>query len=259
MTTSLVAPPLQPTIWQDATPAAEVKDIIRKPFCPIARVVGKEVLKDGRTCLIVDFPNCDCPAEVWTLPATEVITPVPAITCTPARPAAASHTATAPAIIPAPPVVEENAELPNRGDNGHSRVLPIAKTDNKLAAIFTNRPKQYQQFLIIREELAAIGVKVGTLINSREDIKGWRLDWHGDKAGLYWTVGNGWEVSSLKVKTELTGNWKDFDLIEQLACNGIDLDTDAIEVVKPDNVTPHRLNKNLQSDPQHQRNNEPTI
>lgn len=45
-----------------------------------------------------------------------------------------------------------------------------------------------------------------------------------DKAGLYWTIGNGWEVASLKYDTELTGQWEGFDLEQQLECNGIDLE-----------------------------------
>ena len=53
---------------------------------------------------------------------------------------------------------------------------------------------------------------------------GWRLDWNGDKAGLFWTIGNGWEVASLKYNTELTGQWEGFDLEQQLECNGIDLE-----------------------------------
>lgn len=198
MITSLTAT-IQPIIWPDTTPEAQVNDIIRKPFCPIARVVGKEVLADGRTCLMVDFPGClDHKAEEWVLPAVEV----------------------APT---APPASETDNQLPGCSD-GKGRVQSITKTDKTLATIFKDRPKQYQQFLIIREELTVIGVKIGKLINSRNDVKGWRLDWDGDKAGLFWTVGNGWEISSLKCETELTGNWESFDLIEQLACNGIDLE-----------------------------------
>lgn len=133
----------------------------------------------------------------------------------------------APAIIPAAPTpaaVGEDDAPPNRGDNGRGRVEPIAKTDKALAAIFGERHKQYQQFLIIREALSAIGIKIGKLIKSRSDVKGWRLDWHGDKAGLYWTIGNGWEVASLKYDTELTGQWEGFDLEQHLECNGIDLE-----------------------------------
>lgn len=199
MTTSTA---IKPTIWQDATPEAQVNDIIRRPFTPIARVVGKEVLKDGRTCLVVTFPGCrDHSAEEWVLPA---VVSEPTLT---------------------PVTSESDQQPPGRGD-GRGGVQPIAKPNKTLATIFKNRPKQYQQFLIIREELTAIGIKVGKLINSREDAKGWRLDWDGDKAGLFWTVGDGWEVSSLKCETELTGNWEGFDLMEQLACNGIDLDPD---------------------------------
>lgn len=101
-----------------------------------------------------------------------------------------------------------------------------AKTTN-LDSIFGERIKEKEQFLIIVNELAAIGVKVGKLINSRSDVKGWRLDWDGDKAGLYWTTGNGWEVDSLKPDSELGGQWEGFDLTEQLSMNGIDLDEES--------------------------------
>jgi hypothetical protein len=75
MTTSL-ATRLQPTIWPDATPVAQIGEFIQKPFCPIARVVDKEVLADGRTCLIVAFPGCrDHKAEEWVLPAIEIVAP----------------------------------------------------------------------------------------------------------------------------------------------------------------------------------------
>jgi len=202
MTTSL-AVTIQPTIWQDATPEVQVNDVIRRPFTPIARVVHKEVLEDGRICLVVTFPGCrDQKNEEWVLPAIEVV-PEPA---------------------PTPAAIGTDNEPPNRGDNGRGRTQSIAKTNKAFAAVFADRPKQYQQFLIIREELTAISVKVGRLINSREDAKGWRLDWDGDKAGLYWTVGNGWKIGSRKYETELTGNWEGFDLIEHLACNGIDLE-----------------------------------
>jgi hypothetical protein len=122
-------------IWEDATAEAQTGDIIRKPFCPIARVVGKEVLKDGRTCLIVTFPGChDRHIEEWVLPATEVIAPVPARTPStpapaPSNPAAASHIATIAAVIRAPiapSAIGTDNEPPNRGDNGRGRVQPIA-------------------------------------------------------------------------------------------------------------------------------------
>ncbi|MEG5173259.1 hypothetical protein [Microcoleus sp. B3-D7] len=62
-------------IWQDATPECQVGDVIRKPYAPIALVVGKETLKNGRTCLIVTFPNCrDRHTEEWVV--GEVAAPV---------------------------------------------------------------------------------------------------------------------------------------------------------------------------------------
>jgi hypothetical protein len=137
ITTSLAT---QPTIWEAPTAETEVNDIIRKPFCPIARVIGKLDLVDGRIGLIVTFPGCDRRVEEWVLPAVEVIA-TPAAVATP------------------------------------ESVAPTAtKTDKKLAAIFGERVKQYRQFLLIREELESIGIKVGKLINSRDDAKGWRLD-----------------------------------------------------------------------------------
>lgn len=190
---------IQPTIWETPTAEAQVGDVIRKPYCPIARVVGKEILKDGRTCLIVDFPGCrDRHTEEWVLSAVEVVT------------------------VAAPAAIKEDNAPQNSSQNRQF----IVKPNKVLAVIFGERQKEYQQFLIIREELAAIGIKLGKLINNRNDAKSWRLDWDGDKAGLYWTVGNGWEVASLKYETELTGNWEGFDLIEHLACNGIDLDSE---------------------------------
>ncbi|MEG4446700.1 hypothetical protein QUB49_33925 [Microcoleus sp. AT9_B4] len=104
----------QPKIWEAPTTEAQVNDIIRKPFCPIARVVGKEILADGRTCLIVTFPGChDRHVEEWVLPAVEVIAPAaapaPAVTRAPIAPTA----------------IETDNQPPGRGD-GRGRVQPIA-------------------------------------------------------------------------------------------------------------------------------------
>lgn len=91
----------QPQIWKEATAQAEIGDVIRKPYCPIARVVGKENLKDGRVCLIVVFPGSgDRHTEEWVIPTATAATTAATIPA-PATPATASHTATAPAIIPA--------------------------------------------------------------------------------------------------------------------------------------------------------------
>jgi hypothetical protein len=183
-------------IWQDASPLAAVGDIIRRPFTPIARVVGKEILADGSTCLIVTFTGCvDRHVEEWILETPATVT-IPATTGTPTPAATGTN----------------GDEPPNRGDNGRGRVQPVASHDRTTS-----------QLAIIRDELTAIGIKFGKLIKSREDVKGWRLDWDGDKAGLYWTIGNGWEIASLKHETELTGNWEGFDLMEHLDCNGIEL------------------------------------
>jgi hypothetical protein len=102
-------------IWEVPTASAQVGDIIRKPFCPIARVVGKEILADGRTCLVVTFPGChDRHIEEWVLEA-------PAITAQPVMPKT-----TAPASIPAATGTNNGDEPPNRGDNGRGRMQPVA-------------------------------------------------------------------------------------------------------------------------------------
>lgn len=71
----------QPKIWKDATAFAEIGDVIRKPYCPIARVVGKQDLKDGRVCLIVVFPAWgDRHTEEWVIPTAPAATTAPTAT-----------------------------------------------------------------------------------------------------------------------------------------------------------------------------------
>jgi hypothetical protein len=178
--------------------------------CPFARLI-----EDNRYCCQVSQTASDVTRGHWeaTISCFEAMakaeaeqTPEPVTAEVVEAPIAQTVAPAAPAIIPATPTP-----------------AAIAKTDKKLAAIFTGRPKQYQQFLIIREELAAIGVKLGKLINSREDVKGWFVVWDGSPAALYWSSGNGWEISTRKGQAELIGNWEGFDLIEHLDCNGIEL------------------------------------
>jgi len=138
-------------VWEDASALAAIGDIIRKPFCPIARVVGKEILADGRTCLIVTFPGChDQHVEEWVLEA-------PAFTCEPviaqatapaisaaskpaaSKPAAASHTAPATVTIPAATGTNNGDEPPNRGDNGRGRVQPVSAKKLMLSLVAVKR------------------------------------------------------------------------------------------------------------------------
>lgn len=115
MTLAQTAPKPATTIkiWEDASPHAAVGDIIRKPFCPIARVVDKEILADGRTCLIVTFPGChDRHVEEWVLET----------------PAVLEVAATPKTTTPAPTAIGINGdEPPNRGDNGRGRMQPAKK------------------------------------------------------------------------------------------------------------------------------------
>ena len=100
------------------------------------------------------------------------------------------------------------------------------KSDKTLAAMFGERIKEYQQFVVIQKELAAIGIKLSTPIVSQDDIKSWQLDWDGNKtAGLFWSVCNGWEIEVLKNKEgKANGNWEgleSFNLMEYLNRNGL--------------------------------------
>ena len=97
------------------------------------------------------------------------------------------------------------------------------KVNKSLVVMSAFLSEQYRQFVVIQEELAVIGIKLGTLITNQNNIKGWRLDWGGDKAGLFWFSCNGWGIETLIPGDELTGNWEGFDLMEHLDCNGIDL------------------------------------
>lgn len=89
---------------------------------------------------------------------------------------------------------------------------------------FPTRPAQSKQFEVIIQELEAIGIKVGKNFGNRSDVKGWNLCWNGDKAGLFWTVGQGWAIEGLKSGNELTGQWEGFDLDDYLTANDIDLE-----------------------------------
>lgn len=89
---------------------------------------------------------------------------------------------------------------------------------------FPDRPAQREQFKAIIQELTAVGIEIGKSIANKSTAKGWNLRWGKDKAGLYWTVGQGWAVEALKSGDELTGQFEGFDLDQHLECNGVDLD-----------------------------------
>jgi hypothetical protein len=136
MTLAQVTPKRAATIkiWEAPTAEAQVNDIIRKPFCPIARVVGKEILADGRTCLIVTFPGChDHHVEEWVLETPAFMgTPITPKTTTVAptanTTAAAILASSKPAAAPTTPTAigTNGDEPPNRGDNGRGRMQPTA-------------------------------------------------------------------------------------------------------------------------------------
>jgi hypothetical protein len=91
--TNQIQTQFQPKIWKEATAEVGVGDVIRKPYCPIARVVGKETLKDGRVCLIVVFPGWgDRHTEEWVIPTAPAATT--AAPATVAKPESVEPTAT---------------------------------------------------------------------------------------------------------------------------------------------------------------------
>ena len=202
-------------VTQTATPIDTAAPTLTCAVCPFARLI-----EDNRYCCQVSQTASDVKRGHWeaTVSCYEALAKAGAEKVAQAPIAQTEAPATA-----APTAIETDNQPPGRGD-GRGRLNPIAKTDKALAAIFGERHKQYQQFLIIREELRTIGIKVGKLIKSRDDAKGWNLSWDGNKAGLYWTTGDGWDIESLKSGGELAGNWEGFDLEQQLECNGIDLE-----------------------------------
>lgn len=135
----------EPKIWADATTEAQVGDTIRKPFIPTARVVGKEILGDGRTCLIVTFPGChDRHVEEWVIGGSSIQEEI-SETIEPVVETAATFI----------PTTSQTEEPPNRGDNGRGRVTLIAPTttativlphakaeDGLMAAIIKRTPFQ---------------------------------------------------------------------------------------------------------------------
>lgn len=81
--------------------------------------------------------------------------------------------------------------------------------------------ERVRQFKIIKSELAAIRISHGRY-KGTADCHQWLLNWEGDRtAALYYTPGNGWEVSG-RTTAPLKGVWEGFDLMEQLDCNGVD-------------------------------------
>lgn len=166
--------------------------------CPFARLI-----EDNRYCCQVSQTAADVVRGHWeaTVSCYEALAKAEAEA--PIAPATASHAT--------PTAVETDNQPPGRGD-GRGRVQPVKTHDRNNA-----------QLAIIREELAAIGIKFGKLIFSREDVKGWNVSWDSSPAALYWSSGNGWEISTRKGQAELAGNWEGFDLIEHLDCNGIEL------------------------------------
>lgn len=107
----------------------------------------------------------------------------------------------------------------------YAKANQIAYQNTVLGDIsFPDRPVQRKQFKAIIQELGAIGIEIGKTIANKSTAKGWNLRWGNDKAGLYWTVGDGWDVEPLKSQSQLSGKFEGFDLEQFLIDNDIDLE-----------------------------------
>ncbi|MEG3987618.1 hypothetical protein QUA13_10760 [Microcoleus sp. S28C3] len=121
--------------------------------CPFARLI-----EDNRYCCQVSETASDVKRGHWEAtvscyealakaeaekvaqaPIAPTETPAPAVTRAPSKPAAASHTVTTAAPVPAPAAVGEDDAPPNRGDNGRGRVQPIAPKKLNLSLVAVKR------------------------------------------------------------------------------------------------------------------------
>lgn len=106
----------------------------------------------------------------------------------------------------------------------HTNYSKLTKYEKELLNCFVGREVEFERFRVIKRELLIVeGIKIGALITSRDDIKGWYASAGKDKAALYWTPSNGWEISTRDEQDELTGVFEGFDLIAALEQNDIEV------------------------------------
>jgi hypothetical protein len=103
----------------------------------------------------------------------------------------------------------------------------LTKGERDSMVYFTGREIEFERFVTIKQELETINIRVGTLISSQSDIKSWNVTGgeigkpRKDKAALFWTPSNGWEIDCRQGQESLTGVFEDWNLIQHLAENNI--------------------------------------
>ncbi|PZO93273.1 MAG: hypothetical protein DI617_08945 [Streptococcus pyogenes] len=103
----------------------------------------------------------------------------------------------------------------------------LTKGERESMEYFRGREIEFERFVTIKRELETINIRVGMLISSQSDIKGWNVTGgeigqpRKDKAALFWTPSNGWEIDCRQGQESLTGVFEDWILIEHLAENNI--------------------------------------
>lgn len=108
----------------------------------------------------------------------------------------------------------------------HTNYSELTKAEKNSMIYFVGREIEFERFLTIKKELAAIGIKVGNLISSQPNIKAWYVTGGvkgRDKAALYYTAWDGFEVGCREGQDELTGVFEDWSVIQHLDDNDIEV------------------------------------
>ena len=106
----------------------------------------------------------------------------------------------------------------------HTHYKSLTKSERELLNCFVGREIEFERFRVIKRHLLEVeGFKVGGLISSQSDCKGWFVTAGKDKAALFWTPSNGWQIEPRHNQTELTGAFEGYDLIEALEANNIEV------------------------------------
>jgi hypothetical protein len=106
----------------------------------------------------------------------------------------------------------------------HTHYTELTNAEKKLLDVFAGREVEFERFRVIKSELAAIKIKVGNLISSQPDIKAWYVTGGTkgqDKAALYFTAWDGWEIDCRENQEALTGVFENWSVIQHLDDNGI--------------------------------------
>lgn len=88
---------------------------------------------------------------------------------------------------------------------------------------FVGREKAFKEFLVIKRELAVIGIKVGKMTASQSTIKSWNINGAeagNGKAAIFWDT-NGWTIGPRTVDGELPEGLQDWEIMEHLADNNV--------------------------------------